>query len=312
MFRRFIILVSLSLISLVLWGINLKYTDLDLDKLFYTFFALSIVYSFFQFFLEGIVVKRISDSKTRYSLRKTLYILFIIVVSVIVLRIWIVNPQALLVAYGLVAAGVAISLQDVFKNFAGALTIFITSIYRVGDRIEINSKFGDVIDIGLFYTTLLEMGEWVNGDQATGRIVLIPNGYVLSSTLHNYTKDHDFIWDEINIPITYDSDWKNAVDIIQSFVKDKTSVSTNLAQKEILKLEEKYYLSRRNIEPMVFVVPTDNWIMLSIRYVSSTRERRLIRNDLFKSILIKIQASKNIKIASQTISIVDFPEGKAI
>lgn len=156
--------------------------------------------------LEGLVSKQIKDSKSRYSFRKTTQLLFFLVSFIIVLRVWIPNPQALLVAYGLIAAGVAVALQDVFKNFAGALSILLSGIYRVGDRVEINGKYGDVIDIGPFYTTLIELREWVDGDQTTGRILFLPNGQVLSYTVHNYTKEHNFIWDEIALPITYDSD----------------------------------------------------------------------------------------------------------
>jgi small-conductance mechanosensitive channel len=76
----------------------------------------------------------------------------------------------------LIAAAFTITLQDVAKNFVGGLSIFLKNIYRVGDRIEIASKKGDVIDIGLLYTTIMETNEWISGDQHTGRISLIPNG----------------------------------------------------------------------------------------------------------------------------------------
>jgi len=107
----------------------------------------------------------------------------------------------------------------VFKNFIGGLMIFINGLYRVGDRIEINQKYGDVIDVGVFYTTLMEMRVWVSGDQNTGRITIFPNGVFLTGTLQNYTRDFDFIWDEIALPITYDSDWHQAANMILEIVK---------------------------------------------------------------------------------------------
>lgn len=303
MIKKLVIFVILSGISGFLWIANLQYEDIDISKLSYTFIVITASYLIFKLILEGIVAGKIQESKTRYSFRKTTQLLFIIVSCVVVLRVWVVNPQALLVAYGLVAAGVAIALQDVFKNFAGALVIFVTGIYKIGDRIEINSKYGDIIDIGLFYTTLLELRGWVDGDQTTGRITFLPNGQVLSATVHNYTKDHHFIWDELSLPITYDSNWKKATELIQAIIKKGTTEATKRAQVEISRLEDKYYVSKRNIEPAIFVTPTDNWIMLHIRYVVDVRERRLVQNDFSRSIIEELQKTSDITIASQTLTI---------
>ena len=303
MLDKFIILLVLSGVTGLLWYANLTFKNADLEKLFYSSVAVTISYLLLKVVLEGLVGRRLKDSKVRYSFRKTTQILFAVLAFIIVLRVWIPNPQALLVAYGLVAAGVAVALQDVFKNFAGALAILMSGIYRVGDRIEVSSRYGDVIDIGLFYTTLIELREWVDGDQTTGRITLLPNGLVLSGPVHNYTKDHNFIWDEIALPITHDSDWKKAVEIVETIVKSETAETTKRAEHEISRLEEKYYLSKRNIEPAIFVTPTDNWIMLRIRYVVPVRDRRLVQNELFGLILEQLQNEPNITIASETLTV---------
>jgi small-conductance mechanosensitive channel len=302
-FRRYFTFLVLVALSGLVWYLNYRLPKLDLAKVFYSFLTVAAAYLLFKLVLEGLISRRIKDSKTRYSFRKTSQILFIVVSFIVILRIWVPNPQALLVAYGLVAAGVAIALQDVFKNFAGALAILLSGIYRVGDRIEINSKLGDVIDIGMFYTTLIELREWVDGDQTTGRIVSLPNGQVLNFPVHNYTKDHNFLWDEVALPITHDSNWKKAAEIIQSAVEEQTGDITRRAEQEISHLEQKYYLSKRNIEPAVFVTPTDNWIMLRIRYVVDVRERRLMRNELFRLILERIQQTPHITIASETLTV---------
>lgn len=307
MFRKFINLIIIVCFAVVSWIANLYFMEFDLDKITYSFIGIAVSYAVFKLVLEGGVATRIRESKTRYSFRKTTSILFFVVSFIIVLRIWIINPQALLVAYGLIAAGVAIALQDVFKNFAGGFAIFLGNIYRVGDRIEVNNNYGDVIDIGLFNSSLLEIKGWVDGDQATGRIVNVPNGYVLSYPVNNYTKDHHFIWDEIAIPVTYGSNWKKAAGEIQNIVRKETAEMTETAEREVLKLEEKYYLSKRNMQPMVFVTPTDNWIMLNIRYVVEVRDRRLKRNHLLKLILDMIQGSGDIEISSETLSITKFP-----
>ena len=302
MIKKLINLIIFSGVAVIAWFLNLNYQNADLVKILQSFTAISIIYFVLKVFLEGAISKRISDSRARYSFRKTTQVLFVLIASIVVLRIWVPNPQALLVAYGLFAAGVAISLQDIFKNFAGAITIFVSNVYKVGDRIEIDSKLGDVIDIGLFYTTILEIGEWVSGDQATGRIMMIPNGQVLFNPIKNYTKDHNFVWDEISLPVTYDSDWEKAITLIEEVIKNETDPATKSAEKQISKLQERYFLSKRNIEPKVFVTPTDNWIMLRARYVVEVRDRRSVSSDLSKLILKTISQSEDITIASQSIS----------
>ena len=303
MLRKLINLSSLIGAALAVWFINLRYENVELGRLFYTFLAIAVLYLVLKILLEGIAGKKIRESKARYSFRKTVQLLFVVSAIGAVIRIWVDDPQTLLVSYGLIAAGVAIALKDVFKNFAGTFAIFLGGTYNVGDRIEIDQEYGDVIDVGLFYTSLLEIRGWVNGDQATGRIILIPNGNVLSLPVHNYTKDHSFIWDEMSVPVTYDSDWKKAVENITTLVTTETSDVTKQAESEVERLQEKYFISTRNIQPKVFMTPTDNWIMLNVRYVTKVRDRRFTQNELFKKILEEIEKNPDITLASQTLSV---------
>ena len=307
MTRRIILLIVLVVASAFFWFANLQYPNVYLQRGFETFFAFAIVYFLLALVFQEAVIKRIKTSKTRYSFRKTVSVLNLVVFSFVIVTIWVENIQNLLVAYGLIGAGVAIALQDFFKNLLGAIIIFVTGIYRVGDRIEISSKYGDVIDIGLLYTTILEIKEWVAGDLPTGRLTIIPNGYVISNTINNFTKDHNFIWDEINVPITYDSDWKEAVTIIQDIVSRETKNMTDQAEKEMSKMEEERYFPKQAAEPAIFLTLTDNWITFNIRYITEVRQRRLLNNKLSQMILNEIQKSKNIKVASTTLNIVGFP-----
>ena len=306
--KRLGALLVLSTLAFGTWAVNVYYKDVDLSKIVVSTIAITVMFLFFRIIMEQIVAQRIHEPKTRYSFRKTTYILFLVTSFVIVLRIWIVNPQALLVAYGLVAAGVAIALQDLFKNFAGGIVIFTSGIYEIGNRIEIGGKSGDIIDINLFYTTILEIREWVNGDQVTGRITSIPNGLVLSQVVNNYTKDHHFLWDEISIPVTYESDWKSAVQLMKTIAARETKDAASAAKKSLEGLEEKYYLPERPTEPDVYVVLTDNWIMLRLRYVIEVRERRLVNSRISDLILREFESAPSITIASSTVSIVHAPE----
>jgi len=308
--RRFVILFLLAITTGLLWLANYNYPNIYIGKVFYTFLALTVIYFVFKFIFEQAAIGKIHDSKTRYSFKKTLSTLYIVFLVLVLLRIWVENTQTLMVSYGIIVAGIAVALQDLFKNFMGGIILFVTGIYRVGDRIEIGSKVGDVIDISTLYTTLFELREWIPSDQPTGRLTTVPNGYILSSMVNNYTKDNSFIWDEIEIPITYASDWKKAMSVILDIVKTETNLFSIQAEKEIATLEEKYYLPSRSVEPAIFMKMTDNWITFNIRYIMDVRQRRAYRNKLSQMLLDEINKHDDIKIASTTLDITAFHEIK--
>ena len=161
MLKRFLTLFTLIALAAALWIVNYAYPNIDLQKAFYTAAAIAIIHFLFKNLFEDVIVKRIKVSKTRYSIKKTVSIVYLVVLVAVVVNIWVDSTQSLLVSYGIIAAGLAVALQDLFKNFVGGIIIFVTGIYKVGDRVEINSRKGDVIDIDILYTTLMEMGEWM-------------------------------------------------------------------------------------------------------------------------------------------------------
>jgi small-conductance mechanosensitive channel len=153
----------------------------------------------------------------------------------------------------------------------------------------------------------METREWVSGDQVTGRLTIVPNGLVLNGAIQNYTRDFDFIWDEITIPITYDSDWKEANTKILNIVTQETKDMSKNAEKTIKIIEGKYYFTKRSLEPAIFFTLTDNWITFGVRYVTEVRQRRVLHDRISRTILTELENSDNIKIASSTINITGFP-----
>jgi small-conductance mechanosensitive channel len=318
--KRAGVLIILAIITFVLWLLDYQYPSIYISsahvnpyiiKGFYTFLALTIIYLIFKVVFEGIFVRGIKSYKARYSFRKAVSVIYLLIFLAVLIAIWIQNPQNLLIAYGLIGAGIAIALQDFFKNFVGGILILVNGIYRVGDRIEMASKYGDVIEIGVFYTTLMEMREWIAADQATGRIATIPNGLILSGTVNNYTKDHGFIWDEINIPITYGSDWREAQKKFLEVFNEETATAIKAAEEGLSKLKDRYYIDqKRHLEPNIFIQLTDNWVAFNIRFITKVEERRALHDRLSRRILEVVEASKNIKIASETLDITHVPELK--
>ncbi len=303
LYGKILMTIGLIIAAIVLWLVSPLYPGLYLPQISLSLFAISIGYLFVGILLGDILFRRIKDDKTRYSLNKVSTILTALVILLLLLWIWVTDLTAFIVALGVIGAGIAIALQDVFKNFVGGILILANRMYEVGDRIEIGGEIGDVIDIGVMSTTLLELGAWVHGDQPTGRVTLLPNGKILTQQLHNYTKDHSFIWDELTIPITYASDWERAKDIILTIVRQDTAETTKRAEADIERLGERYYFSRRVVEPMVYITPTDNWITFNVRYVTLVRDRRIFRAKLYEHILRELQKAEGISISSSTVTV---------
>ena len=295
--------LGLFIVSILLWISSQAYASSFLVKGFQSAVSVFLMYTLFRIIIDKNVLVTIEKSDMRYKLRKTLSFIYYTLVLIALFTVWVENKQALVVAYGLVAAGIAIALQDVVKNTAGGVMILFSGLYGVGDRIEVDGVFGDVMDVGLLYTTLLETRGWVDGDQASGRLTILPNGAVLIKPVFNYTKDHSYIWDEIIVPVTYDSDWKKAAETFLEIIRKETQDVSKVASKEIRRLESKYYLTKRSMEPAAYIKITDNWITITVRYVIEARSRRILSDRLNRMLLDAIQASGDIHVASTTIGV---------
>ena len=209
----------------------------------------------------------------------------LVVAVVALLFVWhLFNGHGTLVI-GFVIAGLTFALQEVVGAVAGWFNILTGRIYRVGDRIEIAGVHGDVIDVTLLRTKLLEFGTatettddtaatWVHGRQYTGRIVFLSNKTTFTEAVFNYSAALDFIWEELTVPIPYGADWKLAEQIL---LEEAERISSGAeAQEAVRRLEAHYPVPKTEVEPRVFVQMTDNW-MSSRRGSSSRCDRRARR-----------------------------------
>jgi small-conductance mechanosensitive channel len=158
------------------------------------------------------------------------------------------------------------------------------------------------------YTKLLEIKEWVEADQPTGRIDIMPNNLVLSNTVRNYTKQLGFIFEELDLPLTYKSNWRKAREKILTIVQNETGDVTNAAAEQMRSLGEKYFVKKSDVEPSTYVTLTDNWILIGVRYPTWARKRRSTKSRISKLVLEMVEAEPDIEIASTTIDIVGFPK----
>lgn len=252
--------------------------------------------------------RRVQDDPQMQTLsvlvRKITYISAVVIILVVVFEL----GSNFATVLGILGAGVAFASQEVIGSFAGYLNIITGNIFRIGDRIRIGNVVGDVLDISLLRTTVMEIGEWVKADQYTGRIVSLANRVVFSDPVFNYTQHSRYLWDEIMIPVTYDTNWRRAVEIILAKGQELTWGFHAEARAELEEMAKKYpSLPAVPVEPAVYITMTDNWIELTLRYIVEARERRSIKGEIHGELLKSFGEEPEITVASATVDIVKFP-----
>jgi small-conductance mechanosensitive channel len=182
-------------------------------------------------------------------------------------------------------------------------------LIETSDRVQLGGIKGDVIDIGILRTTLMELGEWVQSDLYTGRIVRIANSFVFKEPVYNYSGDFPFLWDEIKVPVKYGSDHRLARNILEQVVEEIVTDDVMSAVKTAWQtMVRKYLIENARIEPAVTLVLTDNWMEFTVRYVVDYKKRRFTKDQIFTRILDEFTNTENrVCIASTTIHLVEAP-----
>lgn len=250
--------------------------------------------------LSKITEQRIEDPAKRYLARKS-YTYTVVTLGVIVLlTIWIEGKTGIGAYLGLVSAGLAIALKDPLTNLAAWLFIAGRKPFIMGDRIQIGDHAGDVIDLRPFAFTLLEIGNWVDADQSTGRIIHIPNGLVFTRAVANYAQGFNFIWNEIPITITFESNWEDAEQLLNKIAEQHSAIHNKQAEKEVRKAARKFLIYFRHLTPIVWTSVADHGVTLTIRYLCDPRKRRSSESQIWKDILTAFAATTNIDLAYPT------------
>ena len=188
--------------------------------------------------------------------------------------IWIDAFDNLPTFLGLLSAGIAIALADVLKNLAGWFFILTRRPFRLGDRIEIDGVKGDVIDVRLFRFSVMEVGNWVDADQSTGRLIHIPNGLLFTKTVANYTEGFEYIWYEIPVLITFESDRAEARELIERAVEENTPNVEMAAGSRIRATAHEYHIKVGKLTPIVYLSVDDSGVMYTCRFLVGARQQR--------------------------------------
>jgi len=241
--------------------------------------------------LEKTLPQRFGRADARYKVRK--FVVFSGYLSILLFLAFLFEDRLgrLSFAIGVVGAGVAVALQDVLASLAGAFSIGFSKLYTEGDRIQIGDTRGDVIDIGLLRTTLMETGSWVSGDLYNGRIVRIPNSAVLKGSVFNYSQGFRFIWDEIKVRLTNTSDRQFAREMLLRVAKEAIGEYLVEAQTSWKVISDDYRSENPPLEPTVALIVNAGSLEFTVSYVIDYTKRTAMKDQLFTKIVEEVANS---------------------
>ncbi|MFH1038340.1 MAG: mechanosensitive ion channel domain-containing protein [PVC group bacterium] len=261
--------------------------------------------------LLRVVQGRTENVRARYYWRKTSGYVILALSGLVIGGVWLKAFQSLATFLGLLSAGLAIALKDPLVNLAGWIYILWQRPFAVGDRIQIGEHAGDVIDLRLFETSLMEMGNWVRGDQSTGRVMHIPNGKIFSEALANYTREFPFIWNEIPVLLTFESNWEKAKKILEEIAAQHARHLSAEARQQIEEAQQRLLIIYPALTPVIYTSVEASGIQLTIRYICAPSPRRDTEDAIWLDILREFARHPDIDFAYPTQRWYDYVREKS-
>jgi small-conductance mechanosensitive channel len=210
-------------------------------------------------------------------------------------------PQQMPTILGLATAGITIVLQDYILAFFGWFALMGKNGIRVGDRVEINGVGGEVVEIGLIHTTLLETGNLADLGLPTGRRITFNNSFAIRGQYFNFSTAGQWMWDEITVSLPASADARPIVERIQAVVQKETAEGAAIAVQEWKGSSHSGHLSRLSAAPVVSLLTTAGGFDIQIRYVTRASVRFETRIALYQRVFDAIQ-DRNVAKAAQQLS----------
>jgi small-conductance mechanosensitive channel len=229
---------------------------------------------------------QIDQPATWYRVRKTANWVTAAVVVVALGTVWAGALGTFVTVFALAAAGLAISLGEVIRNLAGGIYVALRHPLRVGDRVEIAEFAGDVVSTGPVAFHILEIRNWVEADQSTGRILHVPNSLLFTRPLANFGAAMSWIWHEVAVPLTFESDWRRARDIHAEVTeRHAPPVDPDEAAARLRAASRHFVITYSRFSPAVYVDADERGIRLTARVLCDIRQRRGLTDAIWTELL---------------------------
>jgi len=194
-------------------------------------------------------------------------------------------PSQLTTILGLAGAGLTVAMKDFIVAFFGWFMLMSRNGLRVGDWVEIKGVGGEVVEIGMMHTVLLETGSWSDAGHPTGRRVSFVNSFAIEGHYFNFTTSGQWMWDELSVLVPAGQDPYPIIDGIQKLVERETAANAQLAEKEWQQAASRYRVQTFSAVPGINVVPTSQGIEVRVRYITRAHERHETRRGLYNAVL---------------------------
>ena len=255
-----------------------------------------------RWFVNSFLLPRIVKPKHHYAWRKTIIYLSSILILISLIALWLEDFGEAATFLGLLSAGLAVALKDPIVNLFGWFHIIFNRPFEVGHRIEIGAKKGDVLDITFFEFTLLEIGEYVDSSQSTGRIIHIPNGKVFTQPVVNAVQGFQYIWNEIPVLITFKSNWEKAKELLLSIERDKVS-NIDTLKKDLTEGERRYNVHYNILTPTVYTSVKASGVQLTLRFLCHPKRQRATEQMIWEEILKTFNQETDIEFAYDSVTV---------
>ena len=260
-------------------------------ELLVTYFIIKVI----RFIIVKVYTKFVEDARKTYLYNQKVNLISNLIFAVIIFLI--LNPymKNVITIISFVSAALTLALREMITNWFAGLYIKIKKPFKVEDRIEIDSKKGDVINISDLSFEMLEVGERVYGEQSTGIIVHLPNSIVFSKPIKNYNKAFKYIWNEILVEVPLDADIEKTKDVLYKII-NKNEIVKRIPKKmsdqvDDVSLEYRIYYNK--LKPIIYTKVVDSHVELYIRYLVHPKKNRNVENEVWLDIL---EAYKNKEI----------------
>ena len=270
-----------------------KITGIDSE---YIRLAILTILIFFLFFVIKSIIKKIYSNlpvndKKKFFRNRKIRIILTAISFILVFLLWGEKISGIITFISFISAGLTIAIREIIFNFFAGMYMNIKKPFEIEDRVEINGIKGDVIRMNPLSFEVLEIGERVYGEQSTGRIVHIPNSYIFTYTLKNYTKVFKYIWDEIKVDISLDVDIKKTEEILYEILFDN-EILKEIPRKMEDAVDEailEYRIYYNNLDPIIYIKIERSHIEMYLRYLVHPKKARDVQNEINMRIMEEYQ-----------------------
>lgn len=250
--------------------------------------------------LLRVIERRFDDGALVYRWSKASGYAAFVIGLLVIMQVWFTALRSLGTFLGLVSAGLAIALKDLVADVAGWIFILWRKPFELGDRVQVGEQAGDVVDVRLFAFTIMEIGNWVEADQSTGRMIHIPNANVFTQPLANYTAGFPFLWNELPVVVTFESDWRKAKAVLEEVALAETQGVSEEAERTLKQTSKRFLIHYSRFTPAVYTDLGTSGVSLTVRYLCHPRQRRGTAQAIWEQVLDAFAAHDDIDFAYPT------------